>query len=129
MEAVKRFFGVLLLGVAIWLISPVIPAVAHMLMWATLLIVSAIYLYALDPLPSNTSGFRKLLKGLGVITLLTGVILLVGVLSGGRADDNTVVHLTAPQLCGPRARRHRQTCRQRPQIRRGTAQRGQFAGW
>ena len=84
MEAVKRFFGVLLLGVAIWLISPVISAVAHMLMWAALLIVSAIYLHAIDPLPPGASGFHKFFKGVGVIALLTGVILLVGVLSGGR---------------------------------------------
>lgn len=84
MEAVKRFFGVLLLGVAIWLISPVIPAVAHMLMWAALLIVSAIYLHAIDPLPPGASGFHKFFKGVGVIALLTGIILLAGVLSGGR---------------------------------------------
>ena len=84
MESVKRFFGVLLLGVAVWLISPVIPAVAHMLLWAALLIISAIYLHAVDPLPLAASGFRKFLKGLGMIALLTGVALLIGVLSGGR---------------------------------------------
>lgn len=84
MESVKQFFGVLLLGVAIWLISPVIPAVAHMLLWSALLIVSAIYLHAVDPLRPDASGFRKFLKGLGMIALLTGVALLVGVLSGSR---------------------------------------------
>jgi thiol:disulfide interchange protein DsbD len=51
MESIKRFFGVLLLGVAIWLISPVINDVVHMLLWAALLIISAIYLHAIDPLP------------------------------------------------------------------------------
>jgi thioredoxin:protein disulfide reductase len=84
MESVKHFFGVLLLGVAIWLISPVIPAVVHMLLWAALLIVSAIYLHAVDPLQPGASGFRKFLKGLGMIALLTGVALLIGVLSGSR---------------------------------------------
>jgi thiol:disulfide interchange protein DsbD len=84
MEAVKAFFGVLLLGVAIWLISPVIPAVAHMLLWAALLIVSAIYLHALDPLPHPTRGWSKFWKGVGVVALIAGVALLVGALSGGR---------------------------------------------
>jgi thiol:disulfide interchange protein DsbD len=84
MESVKRFFGVLLLGVAIWLISPVIPAAVHMLMWATLLIISAIYLHAIDSLPARTSGFRKFLKGIGIIALLFGIALLAGVLSGSR---------------------------------------------
>jgi thiol:disulfide interchange protein DsbD len=84
MESIKQFFGVLLLGVAIWLISPVIPPVVHMLMWAVLLIISAIYLHAVDPLRSGASGFQKFLKGLGMICLLTGVALLIGVLSGSR---------------------------------------------
>ncbi|MCE5181125.1 MAG: protein-disulfide reductase DsbD [Betaproteobacteria bacterium] len=84
MEAVKSFFGVLLLGVAIWLISPMIPALVHMLLWAALLIVSAVYLRAIDPLPHPASGYAKLWKGIGVIALLAGVILLIGALSGGR---------------------------------------------
>ncbi len=84
MEAVKAFFGVLLLGVAIWLVSPVIPAVAHMLLWAALLIVSAIYLRALDPLPHPAKGWAKFWKGVGVVALIAGVALLIGALSGGR---------------------------------------------
>jgi thiol:disulfide interchange protein DsbD len=84
MEAVKAFFGVLLLGVAIWLISPVIPAVANMLLWAALLIVSAIYLRALDPLPHPAKGWAKFWKGVGVVALIAGIALLIGALSGGR---------------------------------------------
>ena len=84
MESIKRFFGVLLLGVAIWLISPVINDVAHMLLWAALLIISAMYLHAIDPLPDRASGLQKFLKGVGVIALLLGVALLIGVLSGSR---------------------------------------------
>lgn len=84
MESIKQFFGVLLLAVAIWLISPVVTEVIYMLLWAALLIISAIYLHAIDPLPERASGFRKFLKGVGVISLLVGVALLIGVLSGSR---------------------------------------------
>jgi len=84
MEAVKSFFGVLLLGMAIWLISPVISAAAHMLLWAGLLIVSAMYLRAIDPLPHPVSGFARFWKGVGVVALIIGVALLIGVLSGSR---------------------------------------------
>ena len=84
MESIKRFFGVLLLAVAIWLISPVINEVVHMLLWAALLIISAIYLHAIDPLPERASGLQKFLKGIGVIALLVGIALLIGVLSGSR---------------------------------------------
>jgi thiol:disulfide interchange protein DsbD len=84
MEAVKSFFGVLLLGMAIWLVSPVISPVVHMLLWAGLLIVSAIYMHAIDPLPQPASGFAKFWKGVGVVALIIGVALLIGVLSGSR---------------------------------------------
>jgi thiol:disulfide interchange protein DsbD len=66
------------------MISPLIPTIAQMLCWSALMIISAIYLHAIDPLPAGASGFRKLWKGIGVIALLIGVALLVGGLSGGR---------------------------------------------
>ena len=84
MQTVKNFFGVLLLGAAVWMISPLIPTIAQMLCWSALMIISGIYLHAIDPLPPGASGFRKLWKGVGVIALLIGVALLVGGLSGGR---------------------------------------------
>jgi len=84
MKAVKKFFGVLLLGVAIWVVSPVIPAAAQMLAWAALLIMSAMFLHALDPLPHDASGLLRFGKGVGVIALLAGAALVVGVLAGGR---------------------------------------------
>ncbi len=82
MDAVKRFFGVLLLALAIWIVSPLMPVGVQMLLWAALLILSAVYLRALDPLPHNASGWHKLMKGLGVLVLLLGVAYLVGALSG-----------------------------------------------
>lgn len=84
MESIKRFFGVLLLAVAIWLISPVINEVIYMALWAALLIISAIYLHAIDPLPERASGLQKFLKGIGVIALLVGIALMIGILSGSR---------------------------------------------
>ncbi len=84
MEAVKRFFGVMMLAMAIWIVSPVIPVSAQMLAWAALLIFSAIYLHALDPLPHNAHGWRKSGKGLGILALLLGVAYLIGALSGAR---------------------------------------------
>lgn len=84
MEAVNQIFGVLLLGLAIWLVSPVIPALAQMSAWAVLLIFSAIYLHALDPLPPHAHGWQKFGKGMGVVALLLGAALLAGALAGGR---------------------------------------------
>jgi len=83
MDAVKAVFGVLLLAVAIWMLERIIPAQVSMLLWAALLIVSAIYMGALDSLPQGVSGWRRLWKGLGMIGLIYGALLLVGVASGG----------------------------------------------
>jgi thiol:disulfide interchange protein DsbD len=55
-----------------------------MLLWATLLILSAVYLHALDTLPHGSSGWHKLGKGIGIIILLLGIALLIGALSGAR---------------------------------------------
>ena len=84
MKAVKKFFGVLLLGVAIWILSPVIPVAAQMLAWAALLIIGAMYLHALDPLPPDAPGTPRFWKGVGVIALLAGVALVIGALAGSR---------------------------------------------
>jgi thiol:disulfide interchange protein DsbD len=84
MEAVKQFFGVMLLALAIWIIQPLLPVSVEMLLWAALLIFSAIYLRALDALPHNANGWNKLLKGIGLFALLLGAAYLVGALSGSR---------------------------------------------
>jgi thiol:disulfide interchange protein DsbD len=84
MDAVKSVFGVLLLALAIWLLERVAPAVLTMSLWAALLIVSAIYMGAIDALPAAASGWRKLWKGIGIVLLACGLILLVGLASGSR---------------------------------------------
>jgi len=84
MEAVKQFFGVLMLALAIWLISTLIPLSIQMLLWAALLVLSAIYMHALDALPNNASGWQKLWKGIGILALLIGSAFLIGALSGAR---------------------------------------------
>ncbi|MDX5409532.1 MAG: protein-disulfide reductase DsbD, partial [Thauera sp.] len=84
MEGVKKAFGVMLLAVALWMITPVIPALAVMLGWAALLLFSGIFLHAIDPLPPHAKGWQRFWKGVGVILLLAGAAILVGALAGSR---------------------------------------------
>ena len=84
MNAVKQFFGVLLLAVAIWIIAPVIPVAVQMFLWAMLLIGSGVFLGALEPLGAGASGWDRLWKAFGIIALLAGVAQAVGALSGAR---------------------------------------------
>jgi thiol:disulfide interchange protein DsbD len=84
MEGVKKFFGVLLLAVAVWIVAPIVPVAAQMLAWAALLVGSGVALRAIDPLPADAAGWARVWKALGVMLLLSGAAMLVGVLSGAR---------------------------------------------
>jgi thiol:disulfide interchange protein DsbD len=84
METVKRFFGVVLLGLAIYIVSPLLTPAVHMGAWAILLVVTAIFLRAIDPLPQQARAFDRLGKGIGVLALVAGVAFAIGALSGSR---------------------------------------------
>lgn len=85
MDAVKRVFGVALIGVAIFFLERILPGWITMLLWAALLIVSAIYMGALDAVEAAASGWRRLWKGMGLVALTYGVLLMVGA-SAGNTD-------------------------------------------
>ena len=84
MESVKKAFGVILLATALWLIAPLIPTAVQMTAWSLLLIVSAVYLRAIDPLPPHAKGWSRFWKGIGLVMLIAGAALLVGALSGAK---------------------------------------------
>jgi thiol:disulfide interchange protein DsbD len=82
LNSTKAVFGVVMLAVAAWMLSRILPPSITMLLWAMLLILPAIYLSALDPLPQDSSGWRKLWKGTGLMMLAYGLLLLIGFSSG-----------------------------------------------
>ncbi len=84
MDSIKAVFGVMLLAVAIWMLERIIPESVTMLLWAVLLIVSAIYMGALEPVKEGASGWYKLWKGVGLILLIYGALLVVGASAGGK---------------------------------------------
>jgi len=76
--ATKAVFGVIMLAVAVWMLSRILPPAIIILLWAMLLILPAIYLKAIDPLPEQCSGWHKLWKGIGIMMLAYGLLLLIG---------------------------------------------------
>ena len=78
LNSTKAVFGVIMLAVAVWMLSRILPATVIMMLWAMLLILPAIYLSAIDPLPEGSSGWRKLWKGVGIMMLAYGLLLLIG---------------------------------------------------
>jgi thiol:disulfide interchange protein DsbD len=87
MDAVKRFFGVLMLAMAIWLVSPVLPAVLQMALWAALLMGYGFFLMR----PARYWGATALGAGFAVL----GVLQLIGLASGGRDPLAPLAHLGA----------------------------------
>jgi thiol:disulfide interchange protein DsbD len=81
MTGVRRFFGVLLLAVAIWVIAPVLPPMVSMLAWAALFIGSAVLLLRWSKLA-------------GAAVSLIGLALLVGALTGSRDPLRPLAALT-----------------------------------
>jgi thiol:disulfide interchange protein DsbD len=84
MNTVKAVFGVLLLAVAIWMIERIIPAPAALALWGILLVVCAVYLGAFERLQPEAGGWHKLWKGVGIVLLIYGGMLLVGASGGGK---------------------------------------------
>lgn len=78
MESVKRFFGVLMLATALWMVSPLLPGTVQMIAWAGLAIGYAFHLAR-----SRDKGWVARALGLGFAAL--GVVQLAGVATG--ADD------------------------------------------
>lgn len=84
MNAIKAVFGLLMLAVAVWMLERILPASVSLFLWVLLLIIPAIFLGALDALPAGSSGWQKLWKGLGVIMLIYGALLLIGLAAGNK---------------------------------------------
>ena len=82
MNNIRAIFGVLMLALAIWMLERIIPGWIGLLLWGMLFIVSAVYLGALNTLSIDSNGWEKLWKGIGIILLIYGGLLMVGGASG-----------------------------------------------
>ncbi|CAN6132140.1 COG4232 Thiol,disulfide interchange protein [Methylophilaceae bacterium] len=87
MNGVRHFFGLVMLAMAIWLISPLLTMAWQLGLWSILLIMTAVYHKALDRLAEHASHGARLSKGVAVILLLLGMALLIGALSGAKSPS------------------------------------------
>jgi thiol:disulfide interchange protein DsbD len=85
MTTVKAAFGVLMVGVAIWMLERVLPGSLVLVLWALLVFLTGVFLGAFEALPEKPRPARRLAKGLGMLACLYGALLLIGATLGG--DD------------------------------------------
>ena len=94
MEQVKHVFGLLLIAVAIYTVQPVLPALVAMACWGVLLIVGGASLGAFEPVAAGAhAGVARVVKGLGMVLALLGVLQFVGIASGGRDPAQPLARL------------------------------------
>jgi thioredoxin:protein disulfide reductase len=86
MESITRIFGIVMLGVAIWLLDRVLDATVIMYLWALLLIGTAIYLKIYQHI---------LAQVLTVAIFVLGVSLFVGAISGATNPLNPLEKFTS----------------------------------
>lgn len=82
MTAVKHFYGVMLLAVAIWLVERLIPAWAGLTLWGLLIAITGVQLGAFD---AARAGWERTRKGFGLVFFAYGLALLAGA-AGGASD-------------------------------------------
>lgn len=91
MYAIKAFFGLLLLGVAIQMLSYLLPAIVTMFLWGALFLCAGIFMGAFIP---GYSLFEKARQALGLVSLTAGVLILVG---GSMGNTNPLQPLSGFQ--------------------------------
>jgi thiol:disulfide interchange protein DsbD len=83
MVAVRNSFGFMMLGLAIWMLSRILPGDITMLLWAILIFMAGVFMGGLTALTSDSTGPQKLGKGFGFLAIIYGIVLLLGALTGG----------------------------------------------
>jgi thiol:disulfide interchange protein DsbD len=82
MDTVKSLFGVLFLAVAVYLVSPLLPEPAVMLLWSLLAVLSGFWVFSLKARDGNPAAAP--LRAVGLIAVVYGILLLIGAASGSK---------------------------------------------
>jgi thiol:disulfide interchange protein DsbD len=91
MDDVKRIFGLLLLGVALWTVQSVLPPAAVLALWGALAVAAAVLAFGRSGSPPR----RPWRVAVAAVFGLVGVMQFVGVASGARDPLQPLAHLRA----------------------------------
>jgi thiol:disulfide interchange protein DsbD len=77
-----------------------VPYAVTLFLWGVLLVVSGIYMGALDRLEAGVSGWKRLWKGLGVVLLVLGTLELLGSVTGAENPLEPLEEITQTRVAG-----------------------------
>lgn len=101
MDTVKSLFGVLFLGVAIYFVQPLMPASLSMLLWSALAVVGGYWVFSLKARDGGPA--PAAVRAPGLIAVVYGILLLIGVASGGTDPLQPLSSLRVASAGGPAA--------------------------
>ena len=93
MERVKQVFGMMLLAVAIWMVSPVLHPGVHMVLWAIWLLTAAALLGVFGPKTPQHAHTPVAARATGAGLAVCALLLMVGAASGGQSVLQPLSHL------------------------------------
>jgi len=82
MDQIKHLFGVILLGVALWLLARILPGPLILALWAALLLSYGVHLGALTATVPNSGHATGLRRSAGLLLVFYAALLLIGAASG-----------------------------------------------
>ncbi|MEN9503306.1 MAG: protein-disulfide reductase DsbD [Pseudomonadota bacterium] len=85
MDTTKAIFGIMMLGLAIWMLDRIVPQEVTMALTGILMVVSGIYMGALDKIHEEAGGWGRFWKSIGLILLFYGAMILFGVAAGSQS--------------------------------------------
>ena len=97
MTEVKRLFGLLLLGVALWTVQSILPAGLVLALWGALMICSAVMLVSYHQHRGHRGELSKSLwrRSVAAVLAVCGLLQLAGAASGGTDPLQPLSHLAA----------------------------------
>jgi thioredoxin:protein disulfide reductase len=98
MDEVKRFFGLLLLGVALWTVQSALPAPLVLALWGGLAVAAAVLVFGLQGGAARRSAWRY---GVAGVLALLGLLQFVGAASGGADPLQPLAHLRGAPAAAP----------------------------
>jgi thiol:disulfide interchange protein DsbD len=84
MDTVKAVFGIIMLGIAIYMLSRIVPLEVTMALTGILLVSSGVYMGALEKTNEEAGGWGRFWKSTGMIQLFYGALILLGLAAGSQ---------------------------------------------
>jgi thiol:disulfide interchange protein DsbD len=93
MQTINKIFGVVMVGIAIWMLSRIISESITMILWSALVIGSSVYMGIFD----CNKNISKYIKFISVMMMVYGVTLFIGGISGNKDVLNPLENIITPK--------------------------------